>query len=128
LRKVREAVTIARLRQAALLIDDERLPAPGELRRLLRAERRAHEGPLTRPPSPLARALVALIGVYRGRISPRLRSRCVFEPSCSRYAELAIAHTGAIRGSLATATRLARCRPANEGQVDYPKGISCRTR
>jgi uncharacterized protein len=56
---------------------------------------------------------------YRTRIGVRLGQRCVFEPSCSRYAELALRRRGALRGGWFTVRRLWRCRPGRGG-VDYP--------
>lgn len=45
--------------------------------------------------------------------------RCVFEPSCSRYAELAWRQHGFFSGSRKTLRRLWRCRPA-AGGIDFP--------
>jgi putative membrane protein insertion efficiency factor len=56
---------------------------------------------------------------YRNRVSPMLGNRCVFEPSCSHYSELAFRQRGAIRGALATVSRLYRCRLENGG-IDMP--------
>ena len=56
---------------------------------------------------------------YRKYISPKLGSRCVFEPSCSHYAELALRKNGIFKGILLTAKRLFRCRPGNGG-IDLP--------
>jgi uncharacterized protein len=67
--------------------------------------------------------LVRVIRTYRRKISPRLRRQCVFEPSCSTYAELAIARNGVFSGLWETWRRLQRCRPENEGKIDYPIGV-----
>ncbi|WP_390642857.1 membrane protein insertion efficiency factor YidD [Gimesia benthica] len=56
---------------------------------------------------------------YRKYISPKIGSRCVFEPSCSHYAELAFRKKGMIKGMVLTIRRLLRCRPGNGG-VDLP--------
>lgn len=62
-------------------------------------------------------AIIFLRG-YR-RIMPRFfRNRCVFEPSCSHYSELAFREKGFWRGAMLTYKRLRRCRPA-AGGVDY---------
>ena len=63
--------------------------------------------------------IVRIIRGYRRRISPLLGSRCVFEPSCSRYAELAFRNKGFLRGSVLSVHRLIRCRPG-KGGVDWP--------
>lgn len=69
------------------------------------------------------RASIKAIHAYRREVAPRLSRKCVFDLTCSRYAELAIARNGVIRGSLETWQRLKRCRPENEGQIDFPKGV-----
>jgi len=69
-------------------------------------------------PSWLRLAVLALRW-YRTQLGPRLGQRCVFEPSCSRYAELALRRRGFLLGSTLTVRRLARCRPGNGG-VDCP--------
>lgn len=56
---------------------------------------------------------------YRHRISPKLGGRCVFEPSCSHYAELALRKKGIFKGIVLTTKRLYRCRPGNGG-IDLP--------
>lgn len=71
-----------------------------------------------RRPSPVARLLLELLGIYRRRISPLLGPRCRFAPSCSTYAGTAIALHGAGRGSWLTVRRLARCHPFHPGGHD----------
>lgn len=66
---------------------------------------------------------VGFIRGYQRLISERRASRCVFEPSCSAYAVLAIEQQGLSRGLMATMRRLWRCRAENLGVVDYPKGV-----
>jgi putative membrane protein insertion efficiency factor len=53
---------------------------------------------------------------YQRKISPKLGNRCVFDPSCSRYSELAYREKGFFKGSLLTLNRLSRCRPSNGGK------------
>lgn len=63
------------------------------------------------------------IDVYQARLSGLLPSgiRCRFEPTCSRYAEAAIARDGALRGGARAAWRIARCGPwTPQGTVDPP--------
>ena len=62
---------------------------------------------------------VRLLRWYRAGVGTRLGQRCVFEPSCSRYAELALRRRGAIRGTWLTMLRLWRCRPG-KGGIDLP--------
>lgn len=56
---------------------------------------------------------------YRRHLARHLGNRCVFEPSCSRYAELAFRNRGFWTGGRLTIGRLRRCRPGNGG-VDVP--------
>lgn len=59
----------------------------------------------------LAWPLLLLIRFYRLALSPLLGANCRFDPSCSAYAEEALARHGAIRGSLLAAKRILRCHP-----------------
>jgi putative membrane protein insertion efficiency factor len=68
--------------------------------------------------SPIARAGVLLLRVYRRLISPLLAPRCRFAPSCSSYAEQALRDHGALRGSWLAVRRVARCHPFNPGGYD----------
>ena len=65
------------------------------------------------------RSAVRMIRLYRRLAPQRLRRRCVFEPSCSHYSELAIREYGLRRGLSLTVSRLRRCR-MDGGGVDYP--------
>lgn len=62
---------------------------------------------------------VRAIRWYRARLSPHLGNRCVFDPSCSRYAELALRRYGIGRGISTVLGRLLRCKPGNGG-IDMP--------
>ncbi|HEY3919970.1 MAG TPA: membrane protein insertion efficiency factor YidD [Stellaceae bacterium] len=55
--------------------------------------------------------LRGLIGAYQLLLAPLLLPSCRFEPSCSHYAQDAIATHGALCGVILTAKRLARCHP-----------------
>lgn len=73
--------------------------------------------PLPRRPY-RTRVAVSMLRLYR-RMAPRaLRNRCVFEPSCSHYSELAFRQKGIWRGFVLTIMRLRRCR-AGCGGIDY---------
>lgn len=52
-----------------------------------------------------------------GRVSP---NQCLYTPSCSEYADLAIQKYGVIKGSLKTCGRLLRCGPWGKGGKDLP--------
>jgi putative membrane protein insertion efficiency factor len=47
-----------------------------------------------------------------------LPAACRFYPSCSAYAETALARHGALKGSWLAARRLARCHPFHAGGID----------
>lgn len=66
----------------------------------------------------MKRILLALIGVYKRRISPSMPRRCRYEPSCSTYAAESIARFGAGRGALLASWRLLRCNPFSHGGFD----------
>jgi putative membrane protein insertion efficiency factor len=66
------------------------------------------------------RARTARLAVqgYRWLVRPLLPPACRFHPSCSEYAEEALARHGAWRGSWLTARRLCRCGPWHPGGYD----------
>jgi hypothetical protein len=66
------------------------------------------------------RLLVALLDVYKRRISPLLPPSCRFTPTCSEYARVALLKYGVVRGLALTAGRLLRCQPLHPGGVDLP--------
>ncbi|MEX1014190.1 MAG: membrane protein insertion efficiency factor YidD [Candidatus Paceibacterota bacterium] len=59
---------------------------------------------------------VTMIRFYQKRISGKLGNRCVFDPSCSHYSEMAYREKGFINGTKLTVNRLYRCRPENGGK------------
>jgi len=63
----------------------------------------------------LRSAAVALLRLYR-RIRPEIiGNRCVYEPSCSRYSELAFRTKPAGAALRLTLRRLHRCKPGHGG-------------
>lgn len=60
--------------------------------------------------------------VYQRAISPLLHatglSRCIFLPTCSEYAYIAIERHGLVRGTALAAARIARCHPLSRGGLD----------
>ena len=58
------------------------------------------------------------IRLYRRLLSPALPPSCRFHPSCSLYADEALALHGAVHGSALAAHRLLRCHPFAEGGLD----------
>jgi uncharacterized protein len=71
------------------------------------------------------RLTLGAIGFYRAHgssVMRRLGGECRFQPSCSRYAELAVQKYGVMRGLMKTGVRIARCNPltSSRGEVDEP--------
>ncbi|MGA7223532.1 MAG: membrane protein insertion efficiency factor YidD [Candidatus Acidiferrales bacterium] len=62
--------------------------------------------------------LLLLVRLYQTFLSPFLGGACKFYPSCSRYAQEAIAVHGARRGAWLAMKRLGRCRPFTKGGFD----------
>ncbi len=66
----------------------------------------------------MKRIALVPIAAYRRWISPRMASRCRYEPSCSAYAQEAVERFGLIRGTILAAWRLLRCNPLSHGGFD----------
>jgi len=66
----------------------------------------------------IARLLIALVQSYRAAISVLLPRACRFEPSCSAYAEEALARHGALAGAGLAIRRILRCHPFHSGGYD----------
>ena len=62
--------------------------------------------------------LLTLISFYRVFLSHFFGGACKFHPSCSKYAQEAIARYGARRGVVLALKRLGRCRPFTRGGFD----------
>jgi len=67
----------------------------------------------------LTRSLIACIRLYQRMAHSRRPPRCVYQPSCSEYAVLAILRYGPVAGTLRAFSRVYRCRPGNGGE-DWP--------
>lgn len=62
--------------------------------------------------------IVSLLRLYR-RLTPKvIRCRCVFDPSCSHYSELAFRQEGLLKGGKLTFHRLRKCKPGCGG-IDF---------
>lgn len=62
--------------------------------------------------------LIGLLKLYRLVISPLYGQVCKFYPTCSAYSLEAVQTHGAIKGSVLTVKRLARCHPWSAGGYD----------
>ncbi len=66
--------------------------------------------------------LIFLVKAYRLLISPYLPPGCRYTPSCSCYAEQALQHHGALKGSWYAVKRVLRCHPWHAGGYDPVPG------
>lgn len=73
----------------------------------------------------MKRLLIALIKGYQFLLSPWLGNQCRFYPTCSSYAEHAILHHGALKGSWLAVKRLSKCQPWHAGGFDPVPGCNC---
>jgi putative membrane protein insertion efficiency factor len=68
------------------------------------------------------RAVHLAFRFYKSLLSPVLHatspSRCIFLPTCSEYAAIAVSRFGWFRGSWLALRRLARCHPWGKGGLD----------
>ena len=62
--------------------------------------------------------LIALIRFYKMAISPHMRNRCKYYPSCSTYMYEAVERYGAAQGFWLGWKRLLRCNPFSRGGYD----------
>ena len=66
--------------------------------------------------------LKAVFAAYKRAISPMIHalgvSQCIFLPTCSEYAYVAIHRHGVLRGVPMAAARIARCHPLSQGGYD----------
>ena len=67
-------------------------------------------------------AIRILYGIYKRVLSPVLHvvspSQCLYLPTCSEYAYVALVRFGPVRGSWLALRRLARCHPFSKGGLD----------
>ena len=74
-------------------------------------------------------AVRSVYRAYKSVLSPLLHAfsptECVYLPSCSEYAYVALVRFGVVKGSWLALRRLARCHPFAKGGVDpVPPGDS----
>jgi len=61
----------------------------------------------------------ALVHAYRYTLSPLVGFHCRHLPTCSEYADLALARHGLWAGSWMTLARLCRCHPYGTSGLDF---------
>ena len=63
--------------------------------------------------------MIRLIRLYQKYLSPlKLRTHCIYTPTCSQYAIEALRKHGIIKGSLLSIWRVLRCNPFAKGGFD----------
>ncbi|MGA2849720.1 MAG: membrane protein insertion efficiency factor YidD [Terracidiphilus sp.] len=70
----------------------------------------------------MTRLLLATLAFYRRWLSPAIHAispgGCRYQPTCSEYAQIAIATHGPVRGAALALFRLLRCHPFARGGLD----------
>lgn len=66
----------------------------------------------------MAGILILAVEAYRVTLAPLVGGYCRYQPSCSRYAQEALARHGAARGLRLAVARLLRCHPFRPGGYD----------
>jgi len=73
-------------------------------------------------PAPPSLAIRIAFGLYKTVVSPILHafspSECLYLPTCSEYAYVAMVRFGPVRGSWMALRRFARCHPFAKGGLD----------
>ena len=63
--------------------------------------------------------MVGLIRLYQKYLSPlKVRTHCIYTPTCSQYAIEALKKHGIIKGTLLSIWRILRCNPFAKGGFD----------
>lgn len=62
--------------------------------------------------------LLRAMSFYRRSISPLLPDSCIYSPTCSEYAMIAIERYGVAQGSWIALKRILRCNPFHPGGYD----------
>lgn len=65
------------------------------------------------------RILIGLVHIYQRNAPESRRRMCLFKPTCSEYAILALNKYGSVRGTLKTINRFRRCK-GSKYRIDYP--------
>ncbi len=63
---------------------------------------------------------LAPVRAYRRCLSPAMKPRCKYYPSCSEYFERAVIKYGVLKGTAKGLYRILRCNPFSGGGYDPP--------
>ena len=67
----------------------------------------------------MKKIMIRRIRFYQKYLSPlKVRTDCVYTPTCSQYAIEALEKYGAFKGSLLAIWRILRCNPFSKGGYD----------
>lgn len=67
----------------------------------------------------MTRLLIFMVRFYRKYLSGLKRyNHCIYRPTCSEYAIIALQRYGAVKGTWLTIKRILRCTPFHEGGYD----------
>lgn len=61
-----------------------------------------------------------MIKIYQRNKPKSWNGSCIYEPTCSNYAIIAIKKYGFFKGSLQTYSRIKRCDHNHSGGIDFP--------
>lgn len=67
----------------------------------------------------MKKIMIYMIRFYKKYLSPlKVRTHCIYTPTCSQYAIEALEKYGALKGSLLAIWRILRCNPFSKGGYD----------
>ena len=67
----------------------------------------------------MKKIIIRMIRFYQKYLSPlKVRTHCIYTPTCSQYAIEALEKYGALKGSLLAIWRILRCNPFSKGGYD----------
>ena len=67
----------------------------------------------------MKKIMIHMIRFYQKYLSPlKVRTHCIYTPTCSQYAIEALEKYGALKGSLLAIWRILRCNPISKGGYD----------
>ena len=67
----------------------------------------------------MKKIMIHMIRFYQKYLSPlKVRTHCIYTPTCSQYAIEALEKYGALKGGLLAVWRILRCNPFAKGGYD----------